>query len=255
MIILPRRRDLLAGVDTPNISWATWDQVTESGWGDPDIFIVLAEAPNLWDNEVGQKSGLGLADRTLTNNGDIAGAVGSGTGKYREFSAVASYFSVTATLTDLIKSQTKWMMVHKFSHIANNAGDHFFQLEAAVAGNAQIILRIKANQCLEMIYNEDGGVQEILATADTLDMASPTPTWIGIHADGANNVRFWFHTSANLPLSWDDINANTKATLATAGFDGTLNFSFTTLNFVSGANNLGARWYYSLISSGKTLWE
>lgn len=246
----------LPGSSTGGTTFADWNQYTESGWGDSSVFICVAEGTGAGDNEEGQGAGIVNPNTILTEIGNIPGAVGSGAARYRALDGANHYFSVQATLTDLVKSQTKWMIAHKFSHITQAQNDQFIQLEAAVATNAQLVLRIKGlTGELEIIYNEDNVGQEILATANVLDFGSSTYTWIGVHADGTNNVRFWHHNSNTPPSSWDAIAAGDKATLATAGLDGTINFSFSVLNLVSGTSFLNARWYATLISCGKTLWE
>ena len=79
-------------------SWATWDETTESGWGDPtNNLIWILENPAQGGNETGQGGGaLSGADLVLTQNGDISGA--TGTPPRRIVSGPGSdYFSGTAT--------------------------------------------------------------------------------------------------------------------------------------------------------------
>lgn len=241
------------GVDS---SWATWTEVTGPGWGDPNVFIILPEGTSAGDNEEGQGAGLANPDTIWTQTGNVAGASGVGTGKYRLLDGSDDYFTFTSIFGDLIKNQTKWMIVLKVSHIVNVGLDFFIEWEENA--NGQLSLRIDAGGALGIMYNENSIGQEILATGNNLQFASATPTWIGVHADGTNNVRFWHHNSATRPLLWDDINVNCKATLATAGLNGTIPVSFTYRAFfdnASGGRTIGLRWYYALVASGKTLWE
>lgn len=107
--LLHRRRSSGGVVNT---SWATWDEVTQDGWGDSaNTFICLFDAPNLADHEIGLGGGLSEVNRTVYQVNNVPGAVGSppyrqltaAPQQWFEFSRAASYVALGNVYTSLAK--------------------------------------------------------------------------------------------------------------------------------------------------------
>ena len=96
--------------------FSTWDEKTETGWGDSANSLVWVFDGGAGTNEIGQGSVLAEANRTLTQNGAIGAAVLDGGYFYRPIvSASSQYFNWTdAGFNGIFAGQSSYSFVWKY---------------------------------------------------------------------------------------------------------------------------------------------
>lgn len=104
-----------------NTSWATWDETTETGWGDSSNTFIMVPAGGASADEAGQGAGLAGANLILSQNGAIAAT--TGTPSYRQLDGSNDYFTATVTmLTTFLKSRNVWTLVWGLNTCTASAG-------------------------------------------------------------------------------------------------------------------------------------
>ena len=197
-------RGILPAILTPpapvNISFATWDEQTQAGWGDsPNVYIVLFDATGIGDDEVGTGGGLSGADLVWAETGNVPAAVA---GPKRQL-AINYGFTSAANLITVI-NQATWTIIIKVEFLANFGEACFF----TSAGNSVAITSTGA-QLASMTLNAGG-------TTNTADaMADTGVHYIYAQADGIHNARIGWHTSK--VGSWASIPAGHQASFGDAG--------------------------------------
>jgi len=182
--------------------WATWDEVTESGWGDSDnAFICLFEG-GASANEIGQGVGISEVNRTLTQVGSIAAATGSPPTRYLD--GANDCFSVTSAFCDALFMSDTWTVIIKAYTYTTGAGFAFNIVgDHAGTSNEWISISKSAADKITINVQENGSTE----SATTVNALPTTGTYyLAIWADGINPVRGGF--SATKPLKWSQFGDN-----------------------------------------------
>jgi len=191
--------------------WATWDETTEAGWGDSaNTFIALFENVNTGGNETGQGAGLSEANRTLTQVGNVAGAIGSPPSRVMD--STDDSFTLTSAWADALFTNGAWTIIFKLEDVEDVANMYLFSIYGnnGAAQHEQISLSHSVAKKLTLLIYQNGSV-ETATTANIIPTSGPL--YVFAYADGTNPVRAGF--SVTKPTTWAGVAANDKCELAT----------------------------------------
>jgi len=104
-------------VATTTVSWADWDEASESGLASADTFVCLMENVSAGGNETGEGGGLTGSDLILTQVNNIPGVSGG----FRQLTSGSQqrFDWTAAALNSLIKDQSEWTIVMKCKNLTN----------------------------------------------------------------------------------------------------------------------------------------
>ena len=181
----------IIGGGSPN--WATWNETDEGAIATDNIFVVLMENTSAGGNETGQGGGLSEADRTLTQTGSIAGAVGSPL--TRQFDT-NKWMTITNNLANFICEST-YTIIMKWNTISDVDGEGTM-LRITEAYNDTIIT-IGISPARQPYINTD---------STSTDKPANTPLTTGdvyiiAQADNSHNLMFGWNVTK--PTRWSDV--------------------------------------------------
>lgn len=210
-ILLPHRRlDFRGGGGgggPVNVSWATWDEITESGWGDSaNNYICLMENASAGGNETGQGGGLSGADLVLTQTGSVAGATGSP--PKRQFDGANDVLDATSSFVNGLFLGSTWTFIQKWNAlVVSGLSLNFFWNSATDYLN----LERDAGGHLRLYVADSGGNKATAYT--TAAIPSSGDVWVmGWYDGGSGLIRCGWATSK--PTKWSDFAANNRASVS-----------------------------------------
>lgn len=208
-----------------NTSWATWDEVTEAGWGDSaNTYIALMES-GVGANEIGLGiTGLSEANRTLTQNGDIPGASGG----YRTLNGTGSqYFTFTAGWITAIFGNPSWIYIIKLIIDAADPYGGLFVYDAAEPPDELIYMRVHTDGKLEGQVKDPSGYED-LSTTDSVTTGSII--WCAFWTNNTSGkTRMGFSTTR--PTKWSNFSANSRREFALC-YDGIVGDTACEYNYI-----------------------
>jgi len=229
-------------------SWATWDETTESGWGDDaNTFIVLFENISAGGNEVGQGLGLSEANRTISQAGAIAGATGSPPTRFTD--GTDDIFSWTSAGAAAVCSTAPWTLILKVKDFVHPGLQQTALSFADTSNSDYIAYYPNADGTINAIVQDGGAIKLNATTVDAIPTSGDV--YIAYWHDGVT-VKFGFTTTRPTKLS--DFGANdvisATTTLTIGNFDDFADICGTTRD----ANGkVSGSWYYFLASKSELI--
>lgn len=107
---LPLMPQLMGGGGS-EVSWAAWDESSQTSLANDDIFVCFFDAGGIGDDDIGVGGGLSGASLVVTESGNVPAASAG----YRQLTTASNqYFTWTqAAIESLIKNQAEWTIVLK----------------------------------------------------------------------------------------------------------------------------------------------
>jgi len=197
----------------PGTSWATWDEITESGWGDPvNNYIALFDG-SAAQNETGQGGGLSGADLALTQVNNVPAASGSPPTRALT-TASTQYFTHTDTAGGIIAANggAGWSVIIKVNTFAVVGADQYiYWYSVNAAGKLRVLLK-KENGSNKL----NVGIYDVTAASWKL---GPTSTTDIIPATGDVYLCAWYDGTyfragfaTTKPTKWSDFDATKRLT-------------------------------------------
>jgi len=193
-----------------NTSLATWDQITESGWGDANTYIALFTGSDS-ANEIGQGVLSGV-DLVLLQIGAVAAAQSDGTYFYRLNDNTNDGFEFTDTwFNGLFGGKSAWTLILKQRYMGFGAWSYQF-----VANDTDLYFYIQTDPTgvLYVTLDDAGGASSEQYTANTMSGDGSTDTFIAVWCDGVNT--YGGFTSGEIPTKKSDFAAGSLLTFPRA---------------------------------------
>jgi len=210
MIIVPT--GLVGGAAT----YATWDQVSESSFGEPVSFVVMSEGTGAGDDETG-KGVLTGVNLVLTDVNNVPGVVAG----YRQLTRASSqYFTLTQTWADEWFTGATWSVIQKWSDwTAVNLAHGLFSMENAGGTERIVTIGTDVNKLFAFVANAGaGGARLNATTTNTYPTSGAVYTFIG--TVGTSTYAGFTQSgsgTAGQPTKWADFAANDRVSNALAG--------------------------------------
>ena len=195
---------VLPAVVSKTVSWAAWDESSESGLASNDTFVCLMENKVSGGNETGQGGGLSGVDLVLTQAGNVAGA--SGSPPKRIFDNVDDNMTWTTTAMQNWFSGTTFTLIEKVDTYADVTET---KPNIWANGVEYCYVSVEAGSGLTIFY-KDGTTTSNGAVITANNVPTTGTVYFYLWADGID-VRWGFSTTKADKLS--DIAAGDRALL------------------------------------------
>ena len=191
-----------------NTSLATWDQVTESGWGDSaHVNICILNALSAGSNEtsVGVTSGIKLI---FTQNGNIAGALLDGVYYYRQIDNSDDWFAINqGWFNDIFYGSSSWTLMLKFRQ--RQSGESYLVVFDNNSADPRLYFWNPSTNHARVMLTDSVG-QEIIETTAAITVDGSKVTYMAAWSDGVY-TRMGFKEGGGPPTKWSDFPAANRA--------------------------------------------